>query len=136
MNDVAAERVGEALGLRRVRHDLHERVRPDDAGEVRPGVVRPVVPGGVVTGRVVLELTGAYQGQGLDTVQVVAASRVDIEQRPRVPDRVGKVDVDTAKGIDTVYEAVEVELDEMVDRDAEVVLDSFHEVVRARSRRH
>ena len=47
-----------------------------------------------------------------------------------VEHRVGEIHVDAAKGIHAVYKPVEIELDEMVDRYPEVLLDGVDQVVR------
>ena len=67
---------------------------------------------------VVLEVPGAHQGEGIEAVQMMATGRADVEQGFGVEHRVGEIDVYAAEGIHAVYKTVEIELNEMVDRDA------------------
>ena len=65
------------------------------------------------------------------SVEVHAARRLDVETAERVTSRCGDVHVDAADGVDNALEADEVDLDVVVDRDVQRLLDRLHQAVGA-----
>ena len=76
-------------------------------------------------------MAGSYDLERLRAVELKAAGRLDVEARVRVVDRFGEVHLDAAQGLDHVDEAVEVQLDEMLDRDPEVLLNGGDQLIGA-----
>jgi hypothetical protein len=99
-------------------------VIPDDTSEVPTSVV-------VLEVRPVAHVAGADDRERLEAVQEVTSSRGDLEVGEVVPHRGREVHVDAPKGVHDILEAVEVQLDEVVDRDPEVLLDHGHQLARA-----
>ena len=67
-----------------------------------------------------LEVAGPDVREGLLAVEGDAPGLLDVEAGPGVAGRVGEVHVDPVDDVDEVLEAGEVDLDVVVDRDAEV----------------
>ena len=114
---------GERVGERVQRQHLapgpaDEELLAGDAAEVAGGVGLPVA---VLV--VALEVPGPGEGQGLLAVEVDAARTDGAEARAAVA--VGRVEVDGTPPMASTMplEAGEVDLDVVVDRDAEVLLD-------------
>ena len=81
---------------------------------------------------VVLVVAGPGHGEGLRPVQQLAPGGRDVQARIGVLGRIGEVEVDPAQGVDGVLEAGEVDLDHVVDLNAEVGRDRLDELVGAR----
>ena len=79
----------------------------------------------------VLEVARPDDLQRLGPVEVEAADRLDIEARVRVEHRLGEVHLDPTERVHHVDEAVEVQLHEVLDRDAEVLFDRRDQLVGA-----
>ena len=83
----------------------------------------------VTPGTLVLEVTGPHDLERLGPVERDAAGGLDVEPRVGVEDRLGEVHLDPAERVHDVDEAVEVQLDEVLDRDPEVLLDGIDQLV-------
>ena len=129
---LVGQRVAEALRLDRRCQDAEELVVPADPRNVALRLLGPV--GGVGRGHpgsLVLHVAGPHDLERLRAVQLEAAGRLDVEAGIGVVDRLGEVHLDAAEGLDHVDEAVEVQLDEMLNRDPEVLLDRGDQLVGA-----
>ena len=129
---LVGDRVAQALRLDRCRQDAQELVVPADPRNVALRLLGPV--GGVVRGHpgaLVLDMACPHDLERLGPVQLDAAGRLDVQARVGVVDRLGEVHLDTPQGLDHVDEAVEVQLDEMLDRDPEVLFDRGDQLIRS-----
>ena len=101
-----------------------------DAGDVALGLLRPVVGvGRRDAGTLVLQVARPHYLQRLRAVEREAPGGLDVEPRVGVVDRLGEVHLDTAEGVHHVDEAVEVEFDEVLDRDAVVLFDRRDQLI-------
>ena len=89
-------------------------------------VGRAVAPPATVL--VDLEVAGPHVGERLLAVEGDAARLLDVEERARVAGRVGEVHLHPVDHVDELLEAGEVDLDVVVDRDAQVALDRVDEL--------
>ena len=106
-----------------------ELVVAADPGQVAQGLLGPVL--GVAAGRarrVVLEVAGPHDLEGLGPVQVDACRRLDVQARFGVEHRHREGHVDAAQRVDDVGELIEVERHRVLDGDAEVLLDRRHQL--------
>ncbi len=118
------DRVVQAVLCDGCGHDPEELMVPADAGQVALALLRPV--GGIGGGDprpLVLEVAGAHHLEGVVPVEMDASRGLLVEIRVGVVDRLGEVHADPAQCIHHVGEGVEVELDVVLDGDAEVLLD-------------
>ena len=76
-------------------------------------------------------MAGPYDRQRLEAIQELTPGRGDLEVGEVVPHGNREVHVDAPESVHDVLEAVEVQLDEVVDRYAEVLFDHVHQLARA-----
>ena len=98
--------------------------------QVALGIRGPV---GVVVGgdpgALVDEVPGPHHLERLEPVQRTTPRRGHVEPRIGVEDRFGEVHLDPAQGVDHALEAVEVELDVVVDGNPEILLDGADQLL-------
>ena len=133
---VEPERVVGGLGL--VQGGRDDQVLPLDPTDVRGGIGVPLAVG------VVLEVARPRQGQGLGSVEHLAAGGRDVEPGVVVADagravlvahRVREVHGDAPERVDGVLQAEEADHDVVADRDPEGVLDGLDQGVGAAAER-
>src|SRR5208337_3990280 len=122
---VVGQHVPEAAPFDSGGEHPEELVDPHDTPEVPRPVVYPLAT------FVIEVVAGTDESQGIESVQAHAAGRADVEAAAVVVDPVGEVHLDPAESVHDVLEAVEVQIDEVVDGDPEVLLYHRHELTRA-----
>ena len=101
-----------------------------DPGDVALRLLGPVARVvGRDAGALVLHVAGPDHLEGLGAVELEAARRLDVQPRVGVVDGFGEVHLDPAQRVHHVDEAVEVQLHEVLDRNAVVLLDGVDQLI-------
>ncbi len=116
----APEVTSAVVGAARVWRVVHAAVvgRPDRR------IVR------CLASREVVDVAGPHESECLSAIQSLAAGLGDLEPGARVEERVGEVHLHVTECVHDIGEGGEVQVDEVIDRNAEIALDGCYELFR------